>query len=92
MVFFGLALSQAYSLSFRIPILVFQAFGIVLTPIYLLAMLSQIFYGKQARLNHRHLLDLGPRETFVSFALLLPIVGIGICPQLVTQVYQGILP
>jgi NAD(P)H-quinone oxidoreductase subunit 4 len=92
MVFFGLALSQAYSLSFRIPILAFQALGIVLTPIYLLAMLRQIFYGKQARLNHRHLLDLGPRETFVSFALLLPIVGIGICPQLVTQVYQGILP
>ena len=54
-------------------------------------MLRQIFYGKQTRLNHRHFVDLGPRETFVSFALLLPIVGIGICPQLVTQLYQGSL-
>nr|ANI26014.1 subunit 4 of NADH-plastoquinone oxidoreductase [Klebsormidium sp. SAG 51.86] len=91
LVFFGLALSQAYPLSFRIPAVALQGLGIVLTPIYLLAMLRQIFYGKQTRLNNRHFVDLGPRETFVSFALLLPIVGIGICPQLVTQLYQGSL-
>jgi NAD(P)H-quinone oxidoreductase subunit 4 len=45
MVFVGFATSDAYSFSFRLITVILMAIGVILTPIYLLSMLREIFYG-----------------------------------------------
>jgi NAD(P)H-quinone oxidoreductase subunit 4 len=91
MVFVGFATSEAYSLSFRIVIAVLAAVGVILTPIYLLSMLREIFFGKEnAELaSHTHLVDAEPREIYVISCLLVPIIGIGLYPRLVTDTYRS---
>jgi NAD(P)H-quinone oxidoreductase subunit 4 len=71
-------------------ITVFEAIGIILTPIYLLSMLRQVFYGtKRGQISHsRKLVDAGPREIFIVFCLMVPMIGIGIYPKMVTQIYE----
>jgi NAD(P)H-quinone oxidoreductase subunit 4 len=66
------------------------AIGIVLTPIYLLSMLRQVFYGsKRGSITHsRSLIDAGPREIFVVVCLMIPMIGIGLYPKMVTQIYE----
>ncbi|KAL0532900.1 hypothetical protein IC582_031022 [Cucumis melo] len=44
-VFFGIITSQKYLLMAKIVITLVMAIGIILTPIYLLSMLRQMFYG-----------------------------------------------
>jgi NAD(P)H-quinone oxidoreductase subunit 4 len=44
-VFIGFANSGAYSETFRMVTLGFSALGLILTPVYLLSMLKQVFYG-----------------------------------------------
>jgi NAD(P)H-quinone oxidoreductase subunit 4 len=44
-VFMGVATSDIYSASFRIVTIVLAAVGLILTPIYLLSMLRQVFYS-----------------------------------------------
>ena len=44
-VFVGFANSGAYSETFRIVTIVLSAVGLILTPVYLLSMLRQVFYG-----------------------------------------------
>jgi NAD(P)H-quinone oxidoreductase subunit 4 len=44
-VFVGLANSRAYSETFRVVTLGLSALGLILTPVYLLSMLKQVFYG-----------------------------------------------
>ena len=63
------------------------------TPIYLLSMLRQVFYGSrqnnQSSFSHqRKLVDAGPREIFVVVCLLVPMIGIGVYPKMLTQIYQ----
>ena len=91
MVFLGFVTSDSYSYLFRAIITVFEAIGIILTPIYLLSMLRQIFYGtKRGQIAHsRKLVDAGPREVFIVFCLMVPMIGIGVYPKMVTQIYES---
>jgi NAD(P)H-quinone oxidoreductase subunit 4 len=91
MVFVGFATSEAYSLGFRVVISVLAAIGVILTPIYLLSMLREIFFGQENRelVAHTKLVDAEPREIYVISCLLVPIVGIGLYPRLMTDTYRA---
>ncbi len=90
MVFLGFASSDAYSLPFRVVVVLLAAVGVILTPIYLLSMLREIFFGQENEelVAHEVLVDAEPREVFIIGALLVPIIGIGLYPKLVTQIYE----
>jgi NAD(P)H-quinone oxidoreductase subunit 4 len=89
MVFVGFATSDAYSLPFKVIVVLLAAVGVILTPIYLLSMLREIFYGKEnPHLADESLIDAEPREVFIIASLLVPIIGIGFYPKLVTQIYD----
>ena len=49
MVFVGFATSDAYSPTFRVIVVFLMAVGVILTPIYLLSMLREIFYGQETK-------------------------------------------
>jgi NAD(P)H-quinone oxidoreductase subunit 4 len=91
MVFVGFATSEAYSLTFRIVMSVLAAIGVILTPIYLLSMLREIFFGKEnAELAaHNQLVDAEPREIYIISCLLVPIIGIGLYPRILTDSYRA---
>ena len=91
MVFVGLATSDAYNLTFRIITLLLAAVGVILTPIYLLSMLREMLYGPEnEELAKKHkLVDAEPREVFIIACLLVPVIGIGLYPKLVTQMYDA---
>lgn len=91
MVFVGFATSDAYSLTFRVLVVLLAAVGVILTPIYLLSMLREIFYGPENKelTSHEALIDAEPREVFIIACLLVPIIGIGLYPKLVTQIYDA---
>lgn len=91
MVFVGFATSESYSLSFRIVMAVLAAVGVILTPIYLLSMLREIFFGKENTelASHTKLVDAEPREIYVISCLLVPIIGIGLYPRLMTDSYRA---
>ena len=83
-VFFGIITSQKIFLMSKILITFGMAIGMILTPIYLLSMLRQMFYGyKLLNSANSSLFDSGPRELFVSLAIFLPVIGIGIYPDFV---------
>nr|UZP14318.1 NADH-plastoquinone oxidoreductase subunit 4 [Koenigia islandica] len=83
-VFFGIITSQKVFLMSKVLLAFGMAIGMILTPIYLLSMLRQMFYGYQL-LNSENsaVFDSGPRELFVSLAIFLPVIGIGIYPDFV---------
>jgi len=89
-VFLGLITSDAYAPTFKAGIALLAAVGTILTPIYLLSMLRQVFYGAQdpGLVLEDYLGDLRPREMAVALCLLLPILGIGLYPRLATQTYD----
>jgi NAD(P)H-quinone oxidoreductase subunit 4 len=87
MIFLGFATSESYSIVFRGVFTFFEAVGIILTPIYLLSMLRQVFYGVNSN-ETLQFVDAGPREIFVIVCLIIPIIGIGIYPKMVTQIYE----
>ncbi len=91
MVFLGISTSDVYSSSFKIVIVTLSAVGVILTPIYLLSMLREIFYGKQSEeLKFDSFVpDVKPRELFITGCLLVPIIGIGLYPKLITQMYDA---
>ncbi|OAB58500.1 NAD(P)H-quinone oxidoreductase subunit 4 [Phormidium willei BDU 130791] len=91
MVFVGFATSDAYSLTFRVVVVCLAAVGVILTPIYLLSMLRELLYGPENKelVEHEVLVDAEPREIFVIGSLLIPIIGIGLYPKLLTQVYDA---
>ncbi|MGV0024274.1 photosynthetic/respiratory NAD(P)H-quinone oxidoreductase subunit D1 [Phormidesmis priestleyi] len=91
MVFVGFATSDAYSQPFRIIVVGLAAIGVILTPIYLLSMLREIFYGPENKelTSHEALIDAEPREVFIIASLLVPIIGIGFYPKLLTQIYDS---
>ena len=91
MVFVGFATSDAYNPTFRIIIVSLMAVGVILTPIYLLSMLREILYGPENEelVEHTKLIDAEPREVFVIACLLIPIIGIGLYPKIVTQIYDS---
>lgn len=91
MVFVGFATSDAYSLTFRVVVVFLAAVGVILTPIYLLSMLREMLYGpeNQELIEHEALIDSEPREVFIIACLLVPIIGIGLYPKILTQVYDA---
>ncbi len=94
MIFLGMASSDSYTTTFKIVMVLLSAVGVVLTPIYLLSMLREVFYGKEnADLiedtqETGGIWDAKPREVFVTACLLLPVIGIGLYPKLMTQTYD----
>ena len=88
-IFLGLTTSDAYSSIFKVVIVLLAAVGLILTPIYLLSMLREMFYGKEGKAVEKGIfLDANPRELFITASLVLPIVAIGLYPKLITQTYD----
>ncbi|MFS7920372.1 NAD(P)H-quinone oxidoreductase chain 4 [Helianthus anomalus] len=68
----------------KIAITFVMAIGMILTPIYLLSMSRQIFYGyKLFNTPNSYVFDSGPRELFVSISIFIPAIGIGMYPDFV---------
>ncbi len=90
MVFLGITSSDVYSSSFKVVVVLLGAVGAILTPIYLLSMLREVFYGKQSEELHRDavVFDIKPRELLITTCLLIPIIGIGLYPKFITQAYD----
>nr|YP_010693989.1 NdhD [Impatiens arguta]WCD66697.1 NdhD [Impatiens arguta] len=83
-VFFGIISSQKYFLITKILITFGMGIGMILTPIYLLNMLRQMFYGyKLFNVSNSYFFDSGPRELFVLISFFLPLIGIGIYPDFI---------
>ena len=91
MVFAGFATDTVYALSFRIVICIVSAIGVILTPIYLLSMLREIFFGtpNEKLYAHANLVDAEPREVYIVSALLVPIITIGLFPRIMTDTYKS---
>ncbi len=89
-VFLGIATSDVYGQAFKVGVIFLTAVGLILTPIYLLSMLRQVFYGaSNPSLKLESLsVDAQPREIFIAICLLLPIMGIGLYPKLATNSYD----
>ncbi len=89
-IFLGVSTSDVYSQSFRVGIIFLTAVGLIITPIYLLSMLREVFYGQknpQLKLDGFSV-DAKPREIYITAALLVPIIAIGLYPKLVTNTYD----
>ena len=81
-VFLGILTTEKYLLMSKIIISFVMAVGMLLTPLYLLSMLRQMFYGyKLFNALNSYCFDSGPRELFVSISILLPVISIGIYPD-----------
>ncbi len=88
-VFLGFTSSEAYSASFKVVVVLLAAVGLIITPIYLLSMLRQVFYGNPtAEMAQIKFWDVQPRELFITACLIVPIIGIGLYPKLATQLYD----
>nr|Q70XV2.1 RecName: Full=NAD(P)H-quinone oxidoreductase chain 4, chloroplastic; AltName: Full=NAD(P)H dehydrogenase, chain 4; AltName: Full=NADH-plastoquinone oxidoreductase chain 4 [Amborella trichopoda]CAD47815.3 ndhD [Amborella trichopoda] len=84
LVFLGIITSPKYLFIPKILITVVMAIGMILTPIYLLSMSRQMFYGyKLFNVPNSYFVDSGPREIFILISILLPVMGIGIYPDFV---------
>ncbi|XAR73182.1 hypothetical protein NMG60_11007066, partial [Bertholletia excelsa] len=69
-VFFGIITSQKYLLMPKILITFIMAIEMILTPIYLLSMLRQMFYGYKLFTDpNSYFFDSGPQELFVSISI-----------------------
>uniref|UniRef100_UPI0031F43E25 NADH-plastoquinone oxidoreductase subunit 4 n=1 Tax=Platylobium triangulare TaxID=1560081 RepID=UPI0031F43E25 len=83
-VFFGIITSKKYLLMTKILITFITAIGMILTPIYSLSILRQMFYGyKFFNTPNSYFFDSGPRELFISISILIPVIGIGIYPDFI---------
>nr|YP_010832442.1 NADH dehydrogenase subunit 4 [Astragalus pallasii]WFG51880.1 NADH dehydrogenase subunit 4 [Astragalus pallasii] len=83
-VFFGIITSQKYLFMMKILITFVTGIGMILTPIYLLSILRQMFYGyKFFNTPNSYFFDSGPRELFISISILIPVIGIGIYPDFI---------
>ena len=89
-IFLGVTASDVYSSSFKTVVVFLSAVGLILTPIYLLSMLRQVFYGQQSQklVFDNYFSDAKPRELFVATCLLIPIIGIGLYPKLAMTTYD----
>ncbi len=88
-IFLGFASSEAYSVTFRAAVIVLAAVGVILSAVYLLSMLREIFYGAESEaLVDTNWIDIRPRELAIAMCLLAPIVAIGIYPKLATNIYD----
>ncbi|MDJ0569774.1 MAG: NAD(P)H-quinone oxidoreductase subunit 4 [Pleurocapsa sp. MO_192.B19] len=90
MVLLGFTASDSYATAFKTIIILMAAAGIILSAIYSLTNLRQIFFGSAHGhgLTDKIGIDLRPREGFVAACLLLLILGIGLYPQLATDIFE----
>jgi NAD(P)H-quinone oxidoreductase subunit 4 len=94
-VFLGIATSDIYSSSFKLVAIALSAVGLIVTPMYLLSMLRQVFYGagqesqSKWQMESKFWMDAKPREVFIAACLIVPIIGIGLYPKLATQTYDA---
>jgi len=91
MIFLGMTTTIHYTVLIKTIVIFIQAIGIILTPIYLLSMLRQMFYGYSSNIkkaNLADLLDSSPREVFILTSLFLPIIGIGFFPDLIITLWN----
>jgi NADH dehydrogenase subunit M (EC 1.6.5.3) len=90
-VFLGIATSETYTAVFKTVTVLLAAVGLIATPIYLLSMLREVFYGGSNMQWNRetYLGDAKPREVFIALCLLVPIIGVGIYPKLATQTFDS---
>jgi NAD(P)H-quinone oxidoreductase subunit 4 len=89
-IFLGLTTSDVYSSSFKIIIIFLSAVGLMITPVYLLSMLRRVFFGQERdTVPIEPWLDIKPRELVITLCLLIPIIGIGFYPKIVTQTYDS---
>lgn len=89
-VFLGLTTSDVYNDSFKIAIVFLSAVGLLITPVYLLSMLRRVFFGQERdTVSIDPWLDIKPRELAITMSFLIPIIGIGLYPKLVTQTYDS---
>nr|WCR30461.1 NADH-plastoquinone oxidoreductase subunit 4 [Selaginella remotifolia] len=91
MVYLGVVSSRNYSSGLKMIVIAVGSIGMILTPIYLLSMLRRMFYGYKVRTTPapRALVDSGPREIFILLCLLLPMIGMGLYPDLVLSLCQS---
>ncbi len=88
-VFLGFTTSDAYNPTFKAVVVLLSAVGLIVTPIYLLSMLREVFYGQEGTaVAGEFLLDAKPRESFIAACLLVPVIAIGLYPKLITQTYD----
>jgi len=90
-VFLGISTTDAYSTPFKAVVVILAGVGVILTPIYLLSMLREIFYGKKAAnfsLDSYIKSDASAREVFIGACMVVPIVLFGMYPKLVTDSYD----
>lgn len=90
MIFLGVTTSDVYSAQFKIIVVLLAAVGLILTPIYLLSLLRQVFFGadNSGLIIEKYLGDAKPREVAIAACLLVPIIGIGLYPKIATQTYD----
>lgn len=90
-VFLGIATSETYTAVFKTVTVLLAAVGLIATPIYLLSMLREVFYGGANMQWNRetYVGDAKPREVFIALCLLVPIIGVGVYPKLATQTYDS---
>jgi NAD(P)H-quinone oxidoreductase subunit 4 len=90
-VFLGIATRETYTAVFKTVTVLLAAVGLIATPIYLLSMLREVFYGGSNMQWNRetYMGDAKPREVFIALCLLVPIIGVGIYPKLATQTYDS---
>ena len=89
-IFMGVSTTDAYSGSFKVVVVLLAAVGLIATPIYLLSMLRQVFYGEynSGLIIEKYLGDAKPREIFITLCLLIPIIGVGLYPKILMQTYD----
>jgi NAD(P)H-quinone oxidoreductase subunit 4 len=89
-IFLGITTSDVYASNFKIVMIGLAAVGVIITPIYLLSTLRQVFYGQPNLALHldKYVSDAKPREVFIAVCLIVPIVAIGFYPKLATQTYD----
>lgn len=89
-IFLGITTSDVYASNFKIVMIGLAAVGVIITPIYLLSTLRQVFYGQPNLALHldKYVSDAKPREVFIAVCLIVPIVAIGLYPKLATQTYD----
>ncbi|BBL86084.1 NAD(P)H-quinone oxidoreductase subunit 4 (chromatophore) [Paulinella micropora] len=96
MVLAGFTTSEVYTLSFRVVIAIVAALGVIITPVYLLAIIRQLFFGKDANQNNSLSLspenvsvDAEPREIYIISCLIIPVIIIGLYPRIMTDSYKS---
>ncbi len=87
-VFLGFTASDFYGTTFKAAIILTATVGVILSAIYSLATLRQVFFGSANRQAATGWSDIRLREGLIATCLLLLILGIGLYPRLATNTFE----